>query len=520
MNSVFNLQSTETKDSSKSANSLNPINAEGEKAETKGEFSNLFESVKKLTKGQILSASLKNIDQKVEGLSSEILGPAVKILTVSKNTISNESLYEFAKSQGLDDEAIKLILYNDPNLEIDLDIDYKVDLNIDFSNFSKTNTNDEKDDSINLKAKNIENFSNLEETSEEFLQNIEIFKKEIKNKPLFNLKNDERIEKNLNSEGIYVDKKITDSDQFQHLIKTKLNINPLEKTVDISELKNKQVLEVREQLNLGVKSIEIPFKVEKEIEKNIAIKLSFSNSELSSYLKKLDSKKILETFDHKLSFLTETPKSLVKFQEQLKFLSSPITETLVLGSELTGEDLNLILSNRNTNSENKINLHTQTQTLTHNQELESKTQEYEKLTQRMGEALGQRLAAQIAKGQWKIEIALKPSDLGNVDIKLDMKDGGLQASFNASQAMTRELILDSLPRLKEALLKSGMEVASMNVNVRQDNQNGGKSTPKRNQQTNALESVSEKDNDNFDSNISTNVNLRSQNLDDGLDILV
>ena len=58
-----------------------------------------------------------------------------------------------------------------------------------------------------------------------------------------------------------------------------------------------------------------------------------------------------------------------------------------------------------------------------------------------------------------------------------MKEGALQASFSAGQALTRELIADSLPRLKEILNQLGMDVAKMDVNVRQNSQHGGNPTP-------------------------------------------
>ncbi|MCM0043837.1 MAG: flagellar hook-length control protein FliK [Burkholderiaceae bacterium] len=110
-------------------------------------------------------------------------------------------------------------------------------------------------------------------------------------------------------------------------------------------------------------------------------------------------------------------------------------------------------------------------------DLDLRAEQYEKLSQRLGEALGQRLAAQIAKGDWKVEMALRPHDLGNIDIELAMKNGALEASFNASEARTRDLINDGLPRLKEVLAELGMDVASVNVNVRQDGQHGGNPTP-------------------------------------------
>lgn len=110
-------------------------------------------------------------------------------------------------------------------------------------------------------------------------------------------------------------------------------------------------------------------------------------------------------------------------------------------------------------------------------DLDLRAEQYQKLSQRLGEALGQRLAAQIARGDWKVEMALRPHDLGNIDIELAMKNGGLEASFSASEARTRDLISEGLPRLKEILAELGMDVASVNVNVRQNGQHGGNPTP-------------------------------------------
>ena len=112
-------------------------------------------------------------------------------------------------------------------------------------------------------------------------------------------------------------------------------------------------------------------------------------------------------------------------------------------------------------------------------DLEQRAEQYDQLSQRLGEALGHRLAAQIAKGDWKVEMALHPHDLGQIDVELNMKNGGLEASFSASQALTRDLIADGLPKLRDVLNQLGMDVASVNVNVRQNSQHGGNPTPGR-----------------------------------------
>ena len=85
------------------------------------------------------------------------------------------------------------------------------------------------------------------------------------------------------------------------------------------------------------------------------------------------------------------------------------------------------------------------------------------LSQRFGEILGQRLLQQISQGNWKVELNLEPGDLGSIKIEMEFKKGELEASFKAGQAMTKDLLQDTLPRLREALERSGIPIASMNV---------------------------------------------------------
>ena len=85
------------------------------------------------------------------------------------------------------------------------------------------------------------------------------------------------------------------------------------------------------------------------------------------------------------------------------------------------------------------------------------------LSQRFGEILGQRLLQQISQGNWKVELNLEPGDLGSIKVEMEFKKGELEASFKAGQAMTKDLLQDTLPRLREALERSGIPIASMNV---------------------------------------------------------
>jgi flagellar hook-length control protein FliK len=150
-------------------------------------------------------------------------------------------------------------------------------------------------------------------------------------------------------------------------------------------------------------------------------------------------------------------------------------------------------------------------------QLEMRAEQYQRLSDRLAEALGQRLSAQFAKGDWKVDMALHPAELGNIQIELKMNGGSLEANFSASAAGTQALIADGLPKLKEILAQLGMDVASMNVNVGQQGQNGGNPTPQP--QASRVQGVTGK----ADAKISAEANLsptRASGIsDDGLDVL-
>jgi flagellar hook-length control protein FliK len=199
-------------------------------------------------------------------------------------------------------------------------------------------------------------------------------------------------------------------------------------------------------------------------------------------------------------------------------------ETLVIAPEIAPDDLAELLAGRSHGGESRTSSPSDSATTSNTSaaprpDQAQRTEQYERLSQRLGEALGQRLAAQIAKGDWRVDLALKPYELGNIDIELNMKDGALQASFSAGQALTRDLIADSLPRLKEILNQLGMDVATMNVNVRQNSQHGGNPTPGRS--SSGSGSQAGKGETEKVGEVSTSMTARNVGKDpDGFDVLV
>jgi hypothetical protein len=99
----------------------------------------------------------------------------------------------------------------------------------------------------------------------------------------------------------------------------------------------------------------------------------------------------------------------------------------------------------------------------------------QQIMQRFGELLSQRLLQQVSQGNWRVELDLEPGDLGSIRIELEMRKGEIEASIKATQASTRDLLQESLPRLKEALERNGMDVASLSVSQQDRRQSGGQS---------------------------------------------
>ena len=94
------------------------------------------------------------------------------------------------------------------------------------------------------------------------------------------------------------------------------------------------------------------------------------------------------------------------------------------------------------------------------QELIVRRQEqYMEVSRRLTEALGERLTAQITKGAWKVEMDLHPKSLGRIEINLEMKNGSLEAYFNPSQNITRELLQESFDKLKDVFAEHGIDSA-------------------------------------------------------------
>lgn len=100
------------------------------------------------------------------------------------------------------------------------------------------------------------------------------------------------------------------------------------------------------------------------------------------------------------------------------------------------------------------------------------------LADKIGQALGQRIMGTIERGQWQVRLLLRPASLGEVEVDLRLRAGELDATLRAMNPLTRELLTEGLPRLREGLTQAGMDVAQLNVGTGDASRNGGNPTPR------------------------------------------
>jgi len=109
-----------------------------------------------------------------------------------------------------------------------------------------------------------------------------------------------------------------------------------------------------------------------------------------------------------------------------------------------------------------------------------RAEQYQQLSDRLAEAVGRRLAGEIARGAWQVSLQLSPAHLGKIDVRIGMTDDGIEATFAPEQVQTQEMITQSMARLKDALEQAGVNVARLALDAQQSNaqaRQGGERRP-------------------------------------------
>ena len=86
--------------------------------------------------------------------------------------------------------------------------------------------------------------------------------------------------------------------------------------------------------------------------------------------------------------------------------------------------------------------------------------------------VGKQISRSILRGDQSVTLQLKPPDLGTVRIKMDIKDHILSLSMTAEHHSVKELLLNNINDLKDALVQHGVKLDAVDVQI---NQNFGQS---------------------------------------------
>ena len=139
------------------------------------------------------------------------------------------------------------------------------------------------------------------------------------------------------------------------------------------------------------------------------------------------------------------------------------------------------------------------------------------LIQRFSEFLGSRIINQINAGRWETNIVLRPERLGKLNIRLNLDNGEFKANFSTSNSVSRDILIEAIPKLKFNLENSGMNVASVNVDVfsSSDKNQGNQKNYILNQELNRTDRTASED------EVMDTVSVQKINFSvDGIDIVI
>ena len=428
-------------------------------ADASDEFSNLFGAMMEGMPGQNLAAPAVDTGQSVTpavGLAAEVLGPSVHIITSTEPAISDDSLMAFARSQGLDEDALAMI-------------------------FGRRGAPDLA--TVNGALPMVEETAGVGTTPDDLLASS--FHQGKVNQATLSATSPGPDAALLAAQAAAAEGESLDLGPDARLSWRIGEANALgasNPTPAASTLSSALF-----GLN-GVRAMPTPGEMTKlaatdqaahpeASNQSLAASLILGAAEASQFARRLQMKQVSQRSERVGELLNNSSSNPAATQSAT---AEVVSEVLTLDTGLNDNDLQQLMQQRQPEGRQPTGNPLPNPTAAEQaarSDMDLRAEQYDKLSQRLAEALGQRLSAQIARGDWKVEMALRPKDLGNIDIELHMKRGELQASFSASQMATRDLIAEGLPRLKEVLEQLGMEVASVDVNVRQESQHGGNPTP-------------------------------------------
>jgi flagellar hook-length control protein FliK len=467
-----------------------------------GDFALLFANMMAGAQGQKVAASDDAASPAASELQAQPLGSKLNIITTTKPVMSDESLLAFAKSQGLDEKALSLIFQAKPTgaaSDTPTELEAAANLTITpaleaASALNSLNGNADPStldaatlkvvtlpttlDAATLKVVTLPTTLDSDTTTKLMNSDAALLKAS-----LTNASPEIKPAAQPNTLQLDADSSISWSVENAEQTKTLLT-SPTPVANEVLKPVLFGLNGVRDGIIKPTTPAVVILPTAYPEKQSLAASLIFAAPEAAQFAKRLEAKMALLKAPENV-FSNAKPTSLVSTPINIEasaiILPDPVLDTLVIDTELSGQELQSVLSHQQDKASEDNDVTAPSTSNVSQTDADERVQQYEKISQRVAEALGQRLSAQIARGDWKVDLTLKPHNLGNIGIELKMHKGELQASFTASNSATRDLIVDGLPKLRQTLGDLGMDIAHMDVNNKQERQNGGNSTPDQQQ---------------------------------------
>ena len=240
-----------------------------------------------------------------------------------------------------------------------------------------------------------------------------------------------------------------------------------------NKIANESVLE-NSKVNPGDALLKNKVPTEIELNMRIANSLELKIQEKNRTENPIFSGNINEKLILKDVQIPVTKAELLNLAQQSKRFTQikSIEATAKKGATLTA-DPTLVATNKLDASSRLINFGVQSWSLT---DIEKRHEQYLEISRRLTESLGNRISTQIKRGAWRVEMDLHPKSLGRIEIQLEMRNGELEAHFNTSQSVTRELLQESFSKLKDILSQHGIDSAYIGLGSENGRNSDGNST--------------------------------------------
>jgi len=116
----------------------------------------------------------------------------------------------------------------------------------------------------------------------------------------------------------------------------------------------------------------------------------------------------------------------------------------------------------------------------------------------------------MSKNLKNLDIRLDPPELGRMQIRMTMNNDLANVHFTVSNPQARDLIEQTLPRLREMLAQQGMQLADSSVQQQSSGQQQGYTASEQSGKGGSDRGFSGQSDENFDADVNLDLNVTSK----------